>query len=315
MGNSCSGKVALVTGASRGIGRAIAIRLAAEGASVAICSRPQPGLAALGTLDAAVEELRALGGPVVAVPFDLADPDVGRDDLVDIVEAELGPVDILVNNAAAGGYKPFLDWSDRAIDRVLQLNFWAPWHLTRRTLPGMRARGAGWIINLSSASAIPPTGPPFPATAPAALGTIYGGTKAFLDRWTASLAAEVAADGIAVNTLAPQAAAATEVLLEYSDLPDYLYEPLETMAEAALALATADPSVLTARISYSLALLVELGRPTYDLRGEEPLDDWAPALLPERIARMEAHARGELADAVASTIASIDEKVPRAGGD
>lgn len=294
MGSSCAGKVALVTGASRGIGRAIATRLAAEGASVAICSRPTPGLAQLGTLDEAAAALGELGGPVLAVPFDLADPSVARDELVDRVEAELGPVDILVNNAAAGGYRPFLDWTDERIATVLEVNFWAPWHLVRRVLPGMRERGRGWILNISSASALLPQGPPFPGTHPSQRGTIYGGTKAFLDRWTVSLAAETAGEGIAVNTLAPQAAAATEVLVAYSDLPDYLYEPLDTMAEAALALCTADPAVLTGQVTYSLDLLDRLGRPVHDLTGRLPLDEWAPGTLGDRIATMAAHARGEL---------------------
>lgn len=289
----CTGRVALVTGASRGIGRAIAHRLAAEGASVAICSRPTASMAELGTLDEAGAELRALGGRVLVVPFDLADPDADLDGLVDTVEGELGVVDILVNNVAGGGFRPFMDWTDHQIETVLQLNFHVPWRLIRRVLPSMRARGEGWILNLSSATAIPPEGPPFPNTNPSRMGTIYGGTKAFLDRWTASLAVEVQPDGIAVNTLAPQAAAATEVLVTHSNLDPALFEPLETMAEAALALVTADPSSLTGQITYSLELLERLGRPTRDLDGRDELVDWAPDTLAPRISLMRAHARGE----------------------
>ena len=301
----CEGRVALVTGASRGIGRAIAHRLAAEGASVAICSRPTASMADLGTLDEALAELQGTGATVIAIPFDLADESVDVETLVDSVEAELGPIDILVNNAAGGGFKPFMDWTDDAIAKVLRLNFHVPWHLIRRVLPSMRERGEGWILNLSSATAIPPVGPPFPDTNPARMGTIYGGTKAFLDRWTASLAVEVQPDGIAVNTLAPQAAAATEVLVAYSNLDAALYEPLETMAEAALALVTADPAVLTGRITYSLELLEELQRPTLDLDGRETIADWSVESLRPRIDVMTAHARGEREGASPSNVADL----------
>ena len=305
MGRTCEGRVALVTGASRGIGKAIAHRLAAEGASVAICSRPQPGLADLGTLDLAVSDLQATGSKIVGIPFDLSDPSNDLSQLVATVEQELGKIDILVNNAAAGGFKPFMDWSDSGIEKILQLNFWVPWKLIREVLPQMRERGEGWIINLSSATAIPPVGPPFPPTGPASMGTMYGGSKAFLDRWTASLGVEAGAEGIAVNTLAPQAAAATEVLLAHSNLPDELYEPLETMAEAALALATASATELTGRITYSLELLAELQRPTFTLDGTEELTDWAPATLPARIAIMKAHSRGEREGQEASNVPDL----------
>jgi NAD(P)-dependent dehydrogenase (short-subunit alcohol dehydrogenase family) len=295
MSGACKGRVAVVTGASRGIGKAVATRLAAEGASIAICARPTPGMDGF-TLDQAAAELAKIGPAVFALPFDLANPATDRGTLIDAVEAELGPVDILVNNAAGGGYKPFLEWSDASIQRVLELNFWAPWHLAARVLPGMIERGAGWIVNVSSASAELPAGPPFPSTHPARFGTIYGGSKAFLDRWTASLAVEMQPAGIAVNTLAPQAAAATEVLVAYSSIADYLYEPLDTMAEAALALATADSGTLTGRITYSLELLAELDRPVRDVLGGDLVDGWQPADLAQRIATMAAHARGEIGD-------------------
>jgi NAD(P)-dependent dehydrogenase (short-subunit alcohol dehydrogenase family) len=290
---SCEGRVALVTGASRGIGRAVATRLAAEGAAVAICSRPTPGFEQLGTLEEARSRLAEFGGRVVAIPFDLAADVPPRAELVQRVEDELGPVDILVNNAAAGSFRPFMEWSDDAMATVLELNFWAPWHLIRRVLPGMRDRGAGWIVNMSSQTAVPPSGPPFPPTYPSSQGTMYGGSKAFLNRWTSSLAAEVYGSGIAVNALAPEAAAATEVLVEYSDLAAELYEPLETMAEATLALCTGDPESLTGRITTSLELLVDLDRPVRDLEGDTLVPGWQPSDLPPKIAAMRAHASGE----------------------
>src|SRR4029079_16910409 len=97
--------------------------------------------------------------------------------------------------------------------------------------------------------------------------------------------AETHGQGIAVNTIAPQAAAATEVLLEYATLPDYLYEPLDTMAEGALAVCTADPVTLPGQVTTSLQLLVDLRRPVYDLRGLELLTDWQPEQRPGAIAK------------------------------
>ena len=290
---ACPGRVALVTGASRGIGRAVARRLAAEGADVAICSRPAPGFEQLGTLDRAREDIAAFGGRVLAIPFDLGSDEHPRAALVDQVEDELGPIDILVNNAAAGTFRSFLDWTDAAMAKTLELNFWAPWQLIRRVLPGMRERGRGWILNMSSQTATLPTGPPFPATHPATEGTMYGGTKAFLNRWTASLAAELHGEGVAANALAPEAAAATELLVEYSDLAEELYEPLETMAQASLALCSGDPGVLTGRVVTSLELLVELDRSVRDLSGAVLVPGWQPHDLPPKIEVMRAHARGE----------------------
>ena len=234
---------------------------------------------------------------VVAIPFDLSSDEHPRAALIDQVEEQLGPVDILVNNAAAGTFRTFLDWTDASMAKTLDLNFWAPWQLIRRVLPGMRERGRGWILNMSSQTATLPTGPPFPATHPSREGTMYGGTKAFMNRWTASLAAELYGEGVAANALAPEAAAATEVLVEYSNLADELYEPLETMAEASLALCSGDPAVLTGRVVTSLELLVELDRPVLGLDGGAAVQGWQPEDLPPRIEVMRAHARGERATA------------------
>ncbi len=280
MGSECEGRIALVTGASQGgTGTAVAVRLAAEGADVAITART------VGGLEETASRIEALGRRVLVLPCDLSDPDGGRASLVGRTEAELGPLDILVNNAAAGGFKPFEDWTEPAIDDLLQVNLYAPWQLMRDAVAGMRARGRGWIVNLTTFCAELPPGPPFPTNKPAKAGAGYGATKAALNRLTIEVASECEGQGIAVNALTPQAAIATPQLVAGGWIADGFYEPLDTMAEAALALCTADPAVLTGRIAYSLQLLVELGRPVYDVEGGALVEGWQPADLTPVIAR------------------------------
>ena len=272
--------MALVTGASQGgTGTAIARRLAAQGAAVAITARSLEGLAA--TRDT----IQAAGGRCLVLPCDLADPAGGRRELVARTEAELGPLDILVNNAAAGGYRPFEAVSPDALEAMLQVNLQAPWELMAAAVPGMRERGRGRILNVTTFAATPPPGPPFPRNRPAKSGAAYGSSKSALNRLTVAAASECEGQGIAVNALAPQAAIATPALVAAGWIDEAMFEPLETMAEAALALCTADPAALTGRVAYSLQLLVELGRPVRDLDGRELVAGWQPADLPAVIAR------------------------------
>ena len=279
---ACAGRVALVTGASRGgTGRAIAVRLAAEGARVAIAARTVEGL------EATRRRIEAAGGDCLMLPVDLADRDGGRAELVARTEAELGPVDILVNNAAANGYVPFDQVRAKDLELNLQVNLWAPWELMKAAVPGMRERGRGWVLNLTTFAAELPPGPPFPTNRPAKAGFQYGASKAALNRLTVAAASECEGQGVAVNALTPQAAIATDELIAGGWIDEVMFEPLETMAEAALALCSGDPEVLTGRIAYSLQLLVELQRPVFDLHGEQLVDGWQPADLPAVISRQE----------------------------
>jgi len=283
-GRTCEGRVALVTGASQGgTGTAIAVRLAAEGAMVAITARTVPGL------EETRHRIEAIGGRCLVLPADLSDPSGGRGELVARTEAELGPVDILVNNAAANGYVPVEEVSARALERCLQVNLWAPWELMTAVLPGMRERGRGWVLNLTSFAAELPPGPPFPTNKPAKGGFQYGASKAALNRLTVTAASECDGQGIAVNALTPQAAIATPSLVAAGWIDEAMFEPLETMAEAALVLCSCDPAAVTGRIAYSLQLLVELQRPVRDLHGLELVDGWQPGDLPAVIAGQEAN--------------------------
>ena len=272
MSGSCDGKVALVTGASRGIGAAIAKRLAAEGAAVAAVARSleaaPDGLP--GTLRDTVAEIEAQGGRAVAIRGDILDA-ASREAFVAAARDALGPLDILVNNATYGPYRPLERYDDAAmIARTLESSVGAPLHLVRLVLPDLRAKGRGWILNISSATAKHPEGPPYIAWERQGGAHLYASGKAAMNRMTTGLAAELSHEGIAVNTLAPVAAVITEAV-RYTGADRYIepsmIEPIEAMAEAALALVTGDPEKLTGRIAYSLPLLEELGRPIRTLDG------------------------------------------------
>jgi NAD(P)-dependent dehydrogenase (short-subunit alcohol dehydrogenase family) len=153
----------------------------------------------------------------------------------------------------------------------------------------MRERGQGWIVNLTSLAAELPPGPPFPDLEMTTGAAGYGVTKAALNRLTLTVAAETDGAGISVNCLAPVATIATPKLVAAGVIDQVeVFEPMETMAEAALALCTAEPGTLTGRIAYSLQLLVELDRPVHDLEGRDLLDSWQPDQLPAVIRRQAA---------------------------
>jgi len=276
-----AGHVAVVTGASRGIGAAIARRLAADGIAVAAVSRSlRAGDGRFeGSLEETVARIRADGGRAVAIPFDLGDPTAERRAVIEAAGEQLGaPVDIVVNNAAATRHFDlrYPQMNRQAFAEAVETNVWAAWELAAAAVPGMRARGAGWILHISSSQAGPRCGPPY-APNPTNGATLYGGTKAFLDRITTGAAMELYDDNIAVNALAPEYQVATANARTVSGVRTDNSEPEETIAEAALALCTGDPKVLTGRIAYNLSLLVELRRAVRTLDGRALLPGWQPA--------------------------------------
>ncbi len=270
---SCRGKVALVTGASRGIGRAIALRLAAEGASVVVnASRLGSHGRLQGTLEETVSQILASGGKAAAVAADLSDP-AARAGLVDRAAEAFGPVDILVNNAAAARMK--LPSQATTADRsfMYELNLNAPIDLAQQALLGMVERGGGWILNISSASAVQPSVPYRDSREAALVIGPYGATKAALDRYTVALAHELADREVFANCLAPVAIVLTEGASYVRDIarknPD-MVEPVEVMAEAALELCTARH---VGRVVYSRSLLHEVARAVRSLDGARVLGD------------------------------------------
>src|SRR5262245_49725784 len=268
------GRVALVTGASRGIGAGIAQRFAAEGAAVALTARSvdAPVAATLeGSLRETVERIEQAGGTAIAIGADLSDGD-DRARIVPEAVAALGPIEILVNNAAAAIYADTAEIPLKRRRLTYEINVHAPIDLAQAVLPGMRARREGWILNISSATSKRPKGPPFDAGIALAFTTAtYGSSKAALERFTAGLAAEVFDDNVAVNTLAPVAAVRTpgaDLLVgDTLDARPDIVESLELFVEAALALVTCDARQMTGRITYSQPLLEELARPVRNLDG------------------------------------------------
>src|SRR3954464_9420746 len=179
---------ALVTGASRGIGRAVALALARDGHDVAVAYASNAAAA-----EEAAAAIRALGRRAVTCGADLADP-AAADALVDAVEAGLGPVEVLVANAGAN--TPGRRVEEIALeewDRLHAVNLRAPFLLARRVLPGMERRGFGRIVLLSSVAAY--TG--------GIIGAHYASSKAGLHGLAHSLSQQAAGDGVTVNVVAP----------------------------------------------------------------------------------------------------------------
>ena len=260
-GGTLNGRVAIVTGASRGIGSAIARRFAAEGAAVAVSARTEAESDARlpGTIHQTVDAIRAAGGHAVAIRADLSRAE-DRRRLVETAEAELGPVDVLVNDAAVTWFLPVSEFPGRRFEVMFEVQVRAPFELAQLVLPGMLELGRGWILNISSGAARHPQGPPYSGRGRG--GTVYGMCKAAIERFSTGLAAEVYEGGIAVNALSPSRVVATPGVVIHRLIPpgaEDQAEPVEVMAEAALALCSGDPRALTGRVAYSQALLDELG--------------------------------------------------------
>ncbi len=233
------GRVAFITGASRGIGKAIARRFAAEGAAVIVNSPvmgEEEGLP--GTLESAVADIEAEGGKAAAIACDLTDAEA-RSDLIARAGEFFGPVDILVNNAAYGIMKFGSEITAEDLRFMFELNVIGPVDLAQQCLPHMKEQGAGWILNITSGSTeqseLPyPNGMPKEA---AYTMSGYGSSKAALNRFTVSLAHELCEFDIFVNAMKPTAIVLTEGADFVRDIaranPNML-EPVEMMAEGAL---------------------------------------------------------------------------------
>ncbi|MDX1385530.1 MAG: SDR family NAD(P)-dependent oxidoreductase [Thermoanaerobaculia bacterium] len=256
------GKTALVTGASRGIGKEIAELFAAEGARVVCTARTvEEGSHPLaGSLMTTVEGIAEAGGEATAVACDVSEY---ANCAAAIAEARevYGPIDVLVNNAALTYFIPVADFPINKWLRSTAVNFHAPFYLSQLVLPDMVAAGGGAIVNISSGAAIGPGRGPYDQPPPRG-GTLYGAEKAALERFTQGLASEVYQHGVSVSCVSPSQVVATPGVLHHKlveSADDPRAEGPELMARATLLLATEPIERVSGRVTYSQEILVEFG--------------------------------------------------------
>lgn len=287
-----SGKTALVTGSSRGIGRAIAQRLAAEGATVAVTARSyEPSrsvragstLAIPGTIGETIELIEHAGGSAFGVAADLEDSEQ-REGLVDEVLDRTGRLDILVNNAGFADYGLVEEMTLETFDRTVEHYLRTPFVLTKASVPHMRKQGAGWIVNIGSVTGIAPVRP-YRDYNKSSGDVVYASMKAGLHRFTQGVAAELVDSNIAVNCVGPSTAVRTPGAAQL--IPDsFPTEPVEYLAETVLAMCHRPAAERTGLVAFSLHYPWSQKLPVYSLDGTsllpplEPPSTANPNILP-----------------------------------
>ncbi len=259
-----TGKTAIVTGASRGIGQEIAELFAAEGARVICAARTMnegDHRMLEGSLTRTVDKIRQAGGEAAAVVADVShEPDCIA--LVEAARKAYGPVDILVNNAALNYYLPTETYPTNRWVRCFAINVHAPFILSKEVLKDMIPRKSGAIINISSGAGIGPGRGPYDDKTVRG-GVMYGTTKAALERFTQGLAQEVAQyEGITVAAVSPSQVVPTPGTVHFklvTGMDDPKGEPPILMARAVLLLASEPALKVNGRVTYSQQILKEFG--------------------------------------------------------
>ena len=256
-------KVVIVTGASRGIGKDIAVLFAAEGGKVICAARTvEEGTHPLeGSLNTTIQEIRDAGGEATAAAANISLPE-DCEALVQTARDTYGPVDVLVNNAALTYFIPVKDYPLNRWMRSWAVNFHAPFMLSQLVLEDMIPRGRGSIVNISSGAAIGPGRGPYQDVPPNSGGTCYGAEKAALERFSQGLAQEVYEHGISVTAVSPSQVVPTPGTIFHnlvSGVDDPRGEHPELMAKASLLLATEPVEEVSGRVTYSQQILKEYG--------------------------------------------------------
>ncbi len=227
-----TGKVAVVTGASRGIGRVLALGLAKRGATVVGTARSMdssPG--AGGTLGQTIDLITRAGGKAIGMPCQITDhAEAGA--LIESVHRKFGRIDVLANNAGHLVSKTLLDHTDEEFQQTYLTNVFAPFYLMRAVLPVMKSQRSGNIFNVTSGSGV---------TNPRPDTTVYSSTKAALDRMTWILAHEVKEYGVAVNSWWPGVIATDMTIGRLQG------EPVEVVEESAMWVMAQTPDTFTAQ--------------------------------------------------------------------
>jgi citronellol/citronellal dehydrogenase len=259
-----TGKLAIVTGASRGIGQQIAELFASEGAKVVCAARTMnegDHRMLEGSLSRTVDLIRGKGGEATAVTADVSS-EAECIALVQAARSAYGPIDILVNNAALNYYLPTENYPTNRWVRCFAINVHAPFILAKQVLTDMIPRRSGAIVNISSGAAIGPGRGPYDDQTVRG-GVMYGATKAALERFTQGLAQEVAQyHGISVAAVSPSQVVPTPGTIHHklvTGIDDPKGEHPILMARAVLLLASESAAKVNGRVTYSQQILEEFG--------------------------------------------------------
>ncbi|OBE95965.1 oxidoreductase [Mycolicibacterium elephantis] len=282
MSGLLAGKTALVTGSSRGIGRAVAQRLSAEGATVVVTARSFEPSASIrrgaatalpGTIGETIEMIERAGGTAFGIAADLEDADQ-RGRLVDEVVERAGGLDILVNNAGFADYALVEEMGLETFDRTVEHYLRTPFVLTKAAVPHMRQRGAGWIVNIGSVTGVAPVRP-YREYNKTSGDVVYASCKAALHRFTQGVAAELLDSNIAVNCVGPSTAIRTPGAAQL--IPDtFPTEPVEYLAETVLAMCHLPAAERTGLVAFSLHYPWSQGLTVHTLDGAEELPPLEP---------------------------------------
>ncbi len=249
-----TGKVAIVGGASRGIGRDIAVAFAAAGAKVVVAARsevePDPRLP--GTIHQTVETIKGAGGDAIAVKADVSDEEQ-INAMVNTTLETYGRLDILVNNAAVLVPRGIMDLPTRHIDLHNKVNIKGPILCIRAALPAMLEQQQGWVINVSSRAGVFPGPGPYADDVPKTRAFMYAATKAAVERLTQALAVEYQDQGISFNCLSPTGLIRTPGNVFGMTKPGETPDPFEeavAMGKSAVFICSQDPKTFTGNLLF-----------------------------------------------------------------